>query len=58
MLKHLRFAVQHLTLVSESAVYTIDDEAFELVDQITGLLLELTNPGSHKKCRDHRSLRP
>ncbi len=46
LLKHLRLAVRQLKLISESAIYSIDDEAFELVDQITGLLLGLTTPGS------------
>ncbi len=45
LLKHLRLAVRQLKLISESDIYSIDDEAFELVDQISGLLLEADNPG-------------
>jgi hypothetical protein len=46
LLKHLELALRQLKIISESAIYSIDDKAFDLVDQISGLLLELTTPGS------------
>ncbi len=46
LLIHLQLALKQLKIISESGIYYIDDTAFDLVDQISALLLELTTPGS------------
>ena len=46
--KHLRLAVRQLEIIS-GTVAEIPDSTFELVDQIYGLLLSLTQPGSPEK---------
>ena len=55
--KHLQLAVRQLKLIS-GIVIEIPDSTFEIVDEIYGLLLSPTGPGSPKKWRDQRSLRP
>jgi hypothetical protein len=46
MLKHLKLALERLEELSKRAIYTIDEEVFEVLDKFSGLLLELTTPGS------------
>ena len=46
--KHLQLAVRQLKLIS-GTVNEIPDSTFELVDEIYGLLLSLTEPGSPQK---------
>ena len=43
--KHLRLAVRQLELISGHPI-EIPDATFEIVDEIYGLLLSLTEPGS------------
>ncbi len=45
LLIHLQLALRQLKIISESGIYYID-KAFDLVNQISALLLELTTPGS------------
>ncbi len=44
--KHLKLAIRELEQLSKSGIYSIDDETFDLVDKISGLLVELTTPRS------------
>ncbi len=44
--KHLKLAIRQLEELSTRSTYSIDDETFELIDKISGLLLEMTTPGS------------
>ena len=46
--KHLQLAVRQLKLIS-GTVIEIPDATFEIVDEIYGLLLSLTAPGSPEK---------
>ncbi len=46
--KHLQLAIRQLKLIS-GTVIEIPDSTFEIVDEIHGLLLSLTKPGSPKK---------
>lgn len=46
--KHLQLAVCQLKLIS-GTVIEIPDSTFEIVDEIYGLLLSLTEPGSPEK---------
>ncbi len=46
--KHLQLAVRQLKLIS-GTVAEIPDSTFEIVDEIYGLLLSLTEPGSPEK---------
>ncbi len=55
--KHLQLAVRQLKLINGSVI-EIPDSTFELVDEIYGLLLLMTEPGSPQKWGDSKSLRP
>ncbi len=46
--KHLQLAVRQLKIISGTEA-EIPDSTFELVDEIYGLLLSLTEPGSLEK---------
>ncbi len=46
--KHLQLAVRQLKLINGSVI-EIPDSTFELVDEIYGLLLLMTEPGSPQK---------
>ena len=46
--KHLQLAVRQLRLISGKPI-EIPDSTFEIVDEMYGLLLSLTEPGSPEK---------
>jgi hypothetical protein len=46
LIKHLKLALGYLEDLSKEAIYSIEDETFDLLDKISGLLLKLTAPGS------------
>lgn len=46
--KHLQLAVRQLKIISGKPI-EIPDATFEIVDEIYGLLLSLTEPGSPKE---------
>ena len=46
--KHLQLTVRQLNLISGKPI-EIPDSTFKLVDEIYGLLLSLTKPGSSEK---------
>ena len=46
--KHLQLAVRQLKIISGKPI-EIPDSTFEIVDEIYGLLLSLTEPGSPEK---------
>lgn len=56
--RHLQSAVRQLKIVS-GIVNEIPHSTFELaIEEIYGLLLSLTDPGTPEKRRDQRSLLP
>lgn len=46
LIKHLNLALRELKELCTRDIDVIEDEVFEIVDKISGLLLELTTTGS------------
>ncbi len=46
LIKHLKLALERLEQSSAETIYAIEEETFDVLEKISGLLLKLTAPGS------------
>ncbi len=46
VIHHLKLALEHLEVLSAETIYAIEEETFDVLEKISGLLLKLTAPGS------------
>jgi len=46
LIKHLKLALERLEQSSAETIYAIEEETYDVLEKISGLLLKLTAPGS------------